>query len=59
MIRESDSIIEMVDRFSKMAHLIPCSKTLDALKIATLFFKEIARLHCIPKAIVLHRRKLQ
>ena len=35
-----------------MSHLLPCRKTLDAVYVANLFFKEIVRLHRIPKSIV-------
>nr|GFA66171.1 RNA-directed DNA polymerase [Tanacetum cinerariifolium] len=53
--RAKDSIMVAVDRFLKMAHFVPCSKTFDASQVARLYFAEILKLHDVPKTLTFDR----
>ena len=45
-------IMVVIDRFSKMAHFVPCNTTNDASHFAGLYFNDIMLLHGIPKTMV-------
>ena len=47
-----DFIFVVVDKLTKVAHLIPVKTTSTAADIAHLFVKEIVRLHGIPAKII-------
>ena len=50
-----DAILVVVDRFSKMAHFIPCSKKISAKTTAKLILQHIVKLHGLPRDIVTDR----
>ena len=53
-----DTILVVIHGLTKMSHIIPCRKDLDARQFAILFRKEIIRLHGIPRDIITDRGSL-
>jgi len=52
---KKDSISVVVDQFWKMAHFVAYNKTNNTTNTAELYFKEVTKLHGIPRSIVLDR----
>ena len=50
-----DCILVFVDRFTKMSHLIPCTKSTTSPQFAKMFLDHVIRLHGIPDSIVSDR----
>jgi hypothetical protein len=50
-----DSILTVVDRLTKMAHFLPCTKSLNTEDLADLMLRQVWKLHSTPKTIVSDR----
>ena len=53
-----DSILVVVDCFSKQAHFIPCLEKTNAKEMAEIFIKEVWRLHGTPKTTISDRGRV-
>jgi hypothetical protein len=51
----NDSIRVIIDRLTNVAHFIPVKTTFEGATLARIYFKEIVRLHGIPRKIVSNR----
>ena len=56
--RGNESIWVIVDRLTKSAHFIPIRALRTAMTLASMYVKEVVRLHGIPKSIVSDRDPL-
>ena len=52
---KKDAIVVFVDRLSKMSHFAPINTTISAPELAKVFFREVVRLHGLPKSIISDR----
>jgi hypothetical protein len=50
-----DAILTVVDRFTKMAHFLPCTKTTNSKETVDIVMKEVFRLHGFPNDIISDR----
>jgi len=46
------TILVVINRLTKISHVIPCSNDLDARQFANLFMEAIVRLHRLPHDII-------
>ena len=53
--RGNDFILVVVDRLSKMAHFLPCKKSIDGPGVAALYVDKVWSIHGLPKSVVTDR----
>ena len=55
---KKDTIMVVVDRFTKSAHFVSLSHPFDALKVARIFLHQICKLHGVPLSTLSDRDKV-
>ena len=50
-----DSIMTIIDKATRMTHVIPCSKIVTAIETARLYWRYVAKLHGTPRCIFTDR----
>jgi transposase InsO family protein len=55
LVNNMDSVLVIVDRFTKLAHFVPCSKSITAEGTVDLFVDRVLRYHGLPDTIVSDR----
>lgn len=51
----NDAIVVFVDKLTKMVHYVACKTAVTAPELATLFLREVVRLHGVPESILSDR----
>ena len=54
-VGDHDTVLVIVDRFLKMAHFVPCSKTTSGEERADLFLNNVVQLHGLPEDVTSDR----
>ena len=47
-----NAILTVMDRYTKMAHFLPCSKEISSEEIAEIVMREVCRHHALPDSII-------
>ena len=53
--RNRDSILVVVDKATKMVHLAPCSKGINATNTTRLLWNTVVKLHGVPRVLYSNR----
>ena len=48
---KKDSILTVIDKATRMVHLLPCKKSISAAETAKLFWDNVVKLHGVPKIL--------